>query len=318
MMYSRHDVLHDYGENKRWWEGEDIQVTRIIALDEEIDPLNQIDVIHEVQRLMAFLGGTNRSYGSVSSLSRLKAVQLADINSTGSNTDLIRFMVAWQSAIDGGRTEYEFEHVFQSIVQGEKESSIENLYLVDIDALDIPTETNSTLYDALDNCFWRGNSGGKTNMDSFLSRVSPIVVMRLAARNQQSRFPSIGVPPVLYADRYLESSQEVVQGMRVEVEQSKTIVDDFENKLGKLELLQNTTTGKVSSATRILEKAVSYIEERERSNNNDNTGGDRQDEQDMQQDDETALHASEVLNRLQSINEELQARVNCKNYWIQT
>jgi hypothetical protein len=67
-LFLMRDYLQvDYGSNEKWWNGERIQLSRVIDL-ENIRTDNALEVINEVQRLFAFLDGTERAYGSVEPL----------------------------------------------------------------------------------------------------------------------------------------------------------------------------------------------------------------------------------------------------------
>lgn len=69
-------LLPDYGRNSKWWSGEKIGFSRAVDLDgPSFSVPDAEEIIHELQRLMAFLGGTNRAYGSVDVLAELPKIR---------------------------------------------------------------------------------------------------------------------------------------------------------------------------------------------------------------------------------------------------
>jgi hypothetical protein len=76
---ARDYALPDYGYNPKWWTGEKIEVPRIIDLDGPRYSLSDAkEEVEEVQRLMAFLDGTDRAYGCVEVLGDLPKVREQD------------------------------------------------------------------------------------------------------------------------------------------------------------------------------------------------------------------------------------------------
>ena len=72
----RSALISDYGRNPKWWAGEKIGPSRVVDLDGPYFSVQDAqDIIQELQRLMAFLGGTNRAYGSVDALAELPKIR---------------------------------------------------------------------------------------------------------------------------------------------------------------------------------------------------------------------------------------------------
>lgn len=84
----------NYGSDKEWWTGKAIEIPEIVG--PETTPPNQINM--ELQRLMAFLDKTDRSYGSVEPLANLGDVKKAFETSESLEAALLN---AWKHAIPG-------------------------------------------------------------------------------------------------------------------------------------------------------------------------------------------------------------------------
>jgi hypothetical protein len=73
---SRPHVLQNYRHRPDWWSGEKIETLRVINVDGyEASSCEAEDEIAEIQRLMAFLDGTDRAYGTVDVLSAMPRVR---------------------------------------------------------------------------------------------------------------------------------------------------------------------------------------------------------------------------------------------------
>lgn len=69
LLLQKDHILDDYGQQENWWAGHIIQIQRVVNED-DLDPipLEDLEVVRESQRLMAFLSGTERAYGTAESL----------------------------------------------------------------------------------------------------------------------------------------------------------------------------------------------------------------------------------------------------------
>ena len=65
------DQAPNYGYDKEWWTGKAIDIPMVFG--EDVTPPNEVNM--ELQRLMAFLDKTDRSYGSIESLANLRDVK---------------------------------------------------------------------------------------------------------------------------------------------------------------------------------------------------------------------------------------------------
>jgi hypothetical protein len=67
------DQAPNYGYDKEWWTGKAIDIPTVFG--EDVTPPNEVNM--ELQRLMAFLDKTDRSYGSIEALANLRDVKKA-------------------------------------------------------------------------------------------------------------------------------------------------------------------------------------------------------------------------------------------------
>jgi len=77
-MLARDCLDRDYGHDDQWWNGQQIKILRVTNTSEEAGEPEITEEVIEVQRLMAFLDGTMRAYGSVESLAMIPGYQEHD------------------------------------------------------------------------------------------------------------------------------------------------------------------------------------------------------------------------------------------------
>ena len=90
----REKTASDYGYDSQWWNGQSIKIPRIVSLDNPYaDDQDWDDILYEAQRLMAFLDGTRRAFGSTDALAGLRSLY-----GYSGDGGVERFLEAWQEA----------------------------------------------------------------------------------------------------------------------------------------------------------------------------------------------------------------------------
>lgn len=264
-LLSADDLLDDYGQNRRWWEGDSVETTRISILDENGVDSNRFDVLHETQRLMAFLDKTERSYGSVGDLTKLQAFRDAAFRRAGADQSFNHFLAAWQTASLEAQTEYEYDRLFGMHVGRVGDVEPDAIHCVSIPATDLPTEPSATLYDALDNHFWQGQFP-----DAFIFKIAPIVVMHVSQPNsslrplpgQVTQTVRLQIPAILYADRYMHEHQKRIRAVYRKMQELQGLVDLRQKKIETITKFQYVESEKTGNAQALLEWSISHLERR--------------------------------------------------------
>lgn len=281
-------VLDDYGYNDRWWSGEKIEASRITDITEN-EGVGEIvaepelsEVVTEVQRLMAFLDRTTRSYGSVDSLAKMDEVSellqggmwpsvksievLMLIFLAG---QLTTFFKKWSDDIKR-LCKMEGEHdpqPFTSIaVKTGDLPKKEPLRVLEVSVSDDLANTlGSTLYNALDSILW-GESDQATG-DTYFEHISDVLCIKLKRDTIPSEFSGGGIgldiPTELYMDRYSEKFLPVIREMKLEKERLKSEIRKLECREEKLlHCRQSKTVIDTSTVeiTKLLEAAIEHFE----------------------------------------------------------
>ncbi|KAH8600848.1 hypothetical protein B0O99DRAFT_589727 [Bisporella sp. PMI_857] len=230
LFLDRLNILPNYGDSNEWWQGKAIQLSTMSENFPENPFKNGIEFKYELQRLMAFLDKTDRSYGSADALANLPVMKDTQNRKTAS---------VEAAALD----------VYKELFQDSPEKSQKLLSRVmymgreeqqsrfGIFEFDFPSDesTNETIYDLADDAIWPDpitNASDASNA-SYISHIAEVVGFRLSnwAINKKS---GVKFPAVWYPDRYLKPARQAALEMRAKKPALHTKlkeISDLENKL---------------------------------------------------------------------------------------
>lgn len=213
------NTLPDYGVNDEWWDGAPIdrRTLQVAGSDKEDERACYTELMYELQRLMAFLDGTERAYGSADALLQLfKATEEAKFDKS-----LGKVLEAWSTAVAGMDPDTAPANVFvseASKVDNARDVKLEVRPFCTLDlhipkALEPGTLQLRTLYDVLDFALWADLPDDASEY-AFLSNISHVICIQLQPESrEQGAGLGVRIPPTCYLDRYLGSSKEQVMRM---------------------------------------------------------------------------------------------------------
>ena len=247
-------LLPDYGTGNEWWDGVPILAPKVVDLEREMEDNTSQEIIFEPQRLMAFLDHTERAYGSTDVLANLEEIRnepTRDIEGT--------FLSQWQTAISKEVPDFVLEEIFESsAVLGSQKNSFNCLVLpLDDEVLDC----GMSLYDAIDNSLWVNQPDDGSEV-VYLSKVADVLVIspRRWMRKDGDAGLGIKIPPVWYADRYLEGAIEVSREMRMKKEGLAKDVKKIEQAQSRMTRFEGSEAGaKVLDPEKLLDLVTSHI-----------------------------------------------------------
>lgn len=246
------DVLQNYGDSPEWWAGTAIEIPRLVADDEPLYP----EVDRELQRLMAFLDGTDRSYGSIEPLVNLPDVQQAMRLESTAEPAVMR---AWSSIFEENNSRM-VQQVFSEGVGSDQEDMLNQPTKFAILELDLPEKGSSleTLYDIADEVLWPNLNPDNVNNSPYLSHIGEVIVFRVKDA-PVGEYQSVKVPAVWYPDRYLKPGREAALQMRL---QKKNVIEDLgriSNEEARLTTF-TTKSGKTVKVRDLLEASLKHDE----------------------------------------------------------
>ncbi|CRG87649.1 Polyphosphate kinase [Talaromyces islandicus] len=273
----RDKVLPDYGHDAQWWNGQPVKAPRIVSLD---DPYAEYqdweDVIHETQRLMAFLDSTKRAFGSTDALVSLKPIYHYD-----QEKGVERFLEGWQDAALNATPDNQLSMIFTSRAvrqpgSSEFDDSNSKEFFV-LSAL-APTTNGQTLYDILDEAIWQDAPAQELD-DVWLDNVAEVLTIQLGNANNVPI--NVKIPSTFYPDRYMETSRGVIHEVRLKMLEVQQRILEIESvaalyrgsKLGNPigmtneELLEKAAEAATIALPRYLPEGTAEIDNTELANN---------------------------------------------------
>ncbi|CAG8114891.1 unnamed protein product [Penicillium salamii] len=251
----RHKALVEYGHEPQWWNGQAINLPKIVTVIDggDIDS-NWDDIIHETQRLMSFMDSTKRGFGSGDSLAKLESMSPM---TTDSEDAVTRFMEAWHGAAiqadpDNPLTTIFTSHAYKKELFGDYDPENKELFTFEPN---VEKEHGQTLYEVLDNALWTDTPGQELD-DTWLEHVADVLVFKLDA-HQKPNPVDVEIPPVFYPDRYLSSCRDIAREFRSKRLQIQTEIVKLEELIKSYNFPKGYDS--VIPAKDILEKAADSL-----------------------------------------------------------
>lgn len=216
------DCLPNYGTNKEWWSGEKITLPSMQVDD---DPPIYDEIDRELQRLMAFLDKTDRSYGSVDVLANLDEVKRM-IRQNGPDVESA-VLQAWKHIFEHSIYENYVKVIFSVGVASESsEDQPQEFAMLE---LSLPTKDSAqeTLYDIADETLWSNQTWDLADTP-YLFHIAEVIAFKIEGGSEHKR---VDIPAVWYPDRYLKSSREAA----LEMQRKKRATAEKYERICKLE-----------------------------------------------------------------------------------
>lgn len=308
----RDNLLDDYGESPQWWEGDDVRRSAI-SFSENLEDFSDSRVdqrhedgklIHETQRLMAFLDNTHRSYGSAASLRRLPAVDMYQYNSPLYD----RFLLAWERAANSFMQLN--QRLFTSVIRPDPESDWDeqDVRTFSIMPQDPKTVQSWTLYDALDEALWQRISFADEHYTNWIRSIAPLVTIGIARQLNLPNNERFKIPLQLYADRYLEANASYIIETQNEAMKYRQEVDSLERSLTRIQtFVQHGNTQQTGSARSLFLAIADHLD-----NNKGKAQAHTKEVNSVESEDDSLSDTHFLLSKLQEISEKLDARIEGK------
>lgn len=212
-----------YWRGNDWWKGNATIPARIIDTTSGTEPASELDLIHETQRLMAFLEKTDRSYASLDSMFQLdawKETRLSPDEDVDFNDDLLKFLLRWSWAYQKHVPQAKLNGVLRSTINigGEHRES----FVLDASIINQEELKDRNLYDTLDQMLFVSDSRNAHIVD-----ISNVLILKLTASKEGTNL-DCKIPAVFKADRYLNEHRGAVDDMfreRKQYEEQLTKID---------------------------------------------------------------------------------------------
>ncbi|KAJ6034899.1 uncharacterized protein N7446_009656 [Penicillium canescens] len=212
----RNKPLFDYGHEPHWWNGQSINLPKIVTVNDSNRDADWDDVIHEAQRLMAFMDSTKRSFGSSDSLARIRSLSMF---SSDSEEIVTRFLEAWHGAAIRADPDNQLAAIFTSHAYKQQSHDYDEPVTKDLFTFEIPVEPDhgQSLYEVIDRALW--NEGPEEELENiWIESIAEVLCIKLDCL-QRPNPVDVKIPPVFYPDRYLSSCRDLARELRLKRQQ---------------------------------------------------------------------------------------------------
>ena len=200
--------LASYGFDPQWWMGNQIEAPQTNAHDQQDEHRQSHAILFEVQRIMAFLDGSNRAYGSTDALA-----DLLTFHRPVADSELTCFLDAWTNASILRCPEDPLTRSFLSdgVRNGNGRAQRKDFYSLE---LNVNVDFDQCLTDPLDRLIWPDNMPYLPMEDILIDNLGAVITMRLSDPERKNGKLGIEVPAFWYPDRYMAHFQEQSRDIR--------------------------------------------------------------------------------------------------------
>ncbi|KNG89401.1 ubiquitin interaction motif protein [Aspergillus nomiae NRRL 13137] len=254
-LLQRNRILSNYGHDPQWWNGQPINLPKIVTIQDAHDgDTDWDDIIYETQRLIAFLDITQRSFGSVDALVSLKSMSTYD-----SEGSIGRFLETWQDAAVRADPGNQLATVFSSKAYKRPLTVYDTPIHKDFFILEsfVDPEHGQTLYDVLDRAIWSDRPGEELD-DVWLEHIGEIFTIRLESTDS-TKPVDVKIPAVFYPDRYLADSRDFSRDFRAQRLQEYDGISKLESLIDRFSASKSAMHSRGMTLKETLEKAASAV-----------------------------------------------------------
>ena len=255
---SPENLLPDYGHDGNWWTGTAITPSGPAEIGSRSTINPELELIHEVQRVVAFLDRTDRAYGSLEALCNLDGFikAAAELIDDYNKPDFHKFLIGWESAVHHQTPGYDASSLLHCTVNAN--GFLENSFWLDATVVHTTPGEPMTLYDVLDDHMF-SNEGS-----AFVRDISNVLIVKLTQSDAGAKSLDVKIPAVFYADRYLESNEQDITSMRHKIKQCEEEIERIEAKRANFKVHKNKKTGESVDALLLLKTSIKAFEQPDR------------------------------------------------------
>ncbi|KAK5008829.1 hypothetical protein LTR28_003451 [Elasticomyces elasticus] len=255
LLRRKHD-FPTYGENPDWWRGDPIRfptTTRKSTFSdwEKRTTSDNEELVTEMQRIMAFLGNSDRWYCSADSLSQLSAVtnlKKTYSDEPGPSLELARVLEAWEQAAEEVFGGDPLNHIFHSVAG---RSPSEGPSKLDFWVLTSPVSTSESrsLNEWILHTLW--SKAGESATQWWLD-INPDVLPMILSTGDRDTPINVDIPITLDLSLYQEHNSKELQEILEAIGVFRQQIQHIEALQVKLRERRHPQTGIVTTAEDLL------------------------------------------------------------------
>ncbi|KAI4724189.1 hypothetical protein E4T49_08081 [Aureobasidium sp. EXF-10728] len=264
-LLAPHKTYSSYGADSEWWKGHGIRLPKIVSTvsGEPMEPAttNQDELVAEMQRLMALLDDSSRSYGSAETL-----VRLSEANS---GCILDKVIQAWEhAALDDMDESLDTDNfVFHSLLGSTNPESMTttDLFSLPLCINSAPDGSSLELAAIMDENLWDIDGDEPTLYENYIDHCAPVLPIRLTHSDSSKETLNVVIPPAFYVDKYLKENADLTKEVRKQMALGKKKVDRIQAAHLKLKNYQHAQKGNLDTS-QLMKHAQNYFSGETRKN----------------------------------------------------
>ncbi|KAF2446190.1 hypothetical protein P171DRAFT_254103 [Karstenula rhodostoma CBS 690.94] len=216
----------NYWRGEDWWKGTASAASIIVDDDTGTETGAQLELLYEVQRLMAFLDASDRTYASLEAFFQLDAWAQPrfSVPDEPIHNDLVKFLMRWSWMYRKHAPDAQLDGALCSEVNvnGKAQGS----HVLEIVMAAIDTELlDPTLYDYIDEILFTEYGS------AHITKPSSVLILSLKPGESKR---NCKIPAILYADRYLEENRAAVEANYIERKKCNALLGTLEARVDNL------------------------------------------------------------------------------------
>ena len=229
------------------------------------------NLVRHVQRLVAFMIFTDRSYGDIEQIWELKNTAAAASNVIDDRTPAIWFLDEWAEAIKAITGRKKAATLFEVIgVQGDLEHEddwkLYNFHVYELKVTLADDDEKPTLYDVLDASLWSPNFDGTQAEDLWLHETPNVLILCIQQDDPQALGLNMEVPSSFFMDRYTYEHVGLLRELRqrrtarfMEIEALRATISRL-TKLSKSDSSNQAQSTADKDSQLVLDEAIACLE----------------------------------------------------------
>lgn len=255
-----------YGSDSDWWKGHGIRLPKIVSTvsGAPMEPVttSQDEMIAEMQRLMALLDESSRSYGSADTL-----VRLAENNS---GCILDRVLEKWENASLSAMDEYYNDDkffVFHSLIGTTNPEGMNtpDLFSLPLFVKSGPGNASVDLASIMDDTLWDTDVDDVNFYDNFIDHCAQVLPIRLTQNDTSKETLNVIIPQAFYVDKYLKQNADATREVRKQIAHGKKKIEKIEEAEFKLKNYRHAQKGNLDTSS-MMKHAQDYFSGESRKN----------------------------------------------------
>ncbi|GAB7360178.1 hypothetical protein MBLNU230_g7940t1 [Neophaeotheca triangularis] len=263
----RQHVKDDYGQDEEWWRGHTIAAPRIVNIGENSGADSAAEdreaLLMELQRLMALLDASDRSYASAEALRRCNVLAGGEQWGSGYGRGrLEQFVKAWEeiAGTSGGAGE-QAAGMFQTVVGT---SAAEGMVTPRMEVVEMAVkkgedEHKPQLQELLDDLLWDTDPSGEASADNWIEKPADVLVMRVYQQDASEGQVGLEIPAAFHVDKYLKENVEATRAVRKEMMKRRQRLAQLSSIEDKLKYRKHPTIGAQLDALAMLRQTQGHF-----------------------------------------------------------